>query len=71
VKECVERSAEETDRVHTWLKSAQAKEPFAGTEKNFSGAGTMAKMLAKEQAAALSAEKNALHKSNSNWQRFP
>jgi hypothetical protein len=45
--------------------------PFAGTERSFSGAGTVAKTLAKEQAAALSAEENALHKIKSQLAAFP
>ena len=58
VKERVERSAEEADRVQTWLKSAQAKEFVRQSpelKESFSSAATAAKTVAKEQAEALSA----------------
>ena len=71
VKERVERSAEETDCVQTWLKSAKAKELVRHSpelKESFSSATTAAKTLAKEQAEALSAEESALGRSSRNWQ---
>ena len=73
MKERVERSAEEADRVQTWLKSAQAKE-FARQspelKESFSSAATVAKTVAKEQAEALSAEESALGKIKSQLAVF-
>jgi hypothetical protein len=73
VKERVESSAEETDRVQTWLKRAQAKEFVRQSpelKESFSSAATAAKTLAKEQAAALSAEESALGKIKSQLTAF-
>ena len=73
VKERVERSAEEADRVQTWLKSEQAKE-FARQspelKESFSSAATAAKTVAKEQTEALSAEESALGKIKSQLAVF-
>lgn len=65
VKERVKSSAEEAERVQTWVKSAQAKELVRNSpelKESFSSAATAAKTLAKEQAEALSAEDGALGK---------
>ena len=73
LKERVARSAEETDRVQSWLKSDQAKEFLRRSpelKKVFSDAGTAAKRLAKEQAEALSAEESALGKIKSQLAAF-
>jgi hypothetical protein len=73
VKERVEGSVEDNDRVQTWLKSAQAKEIVRHSpelKEVFSGAGTEAKTLAKEQAEALSAEESALGKIKSQLAAF-
>jgi len=73
VKERVESSAEEADRVQTWLKSAQAKEFVRQSpelKESFSSAGTAAKTLVKEQAEALSAEESALGKIKSQLTAF-
>jgi hypothetical protein len=73
VKERVESSAEEAERVQTWLKSPQAKELVRRSpelKETFSGAATSAKTLAKEQAEALSAEENALGKIKSQLAAF-
>jgi maltose-binding protein MalE len=73
VKERVERSAEETDRLQTWLKSAQAKEFVRQSpelKESFSSAATAAKTLAKEQAEALSAQESALGKIKSQLAAF-
>jgi hypothetical protein len=73
VKERVERSAEEADRVQTWLKSAQAKEFVRHSpelKESFSNAATAAKTLAKEQAEALLAEESALGKIKSQLAAF-
>jgi hypothetical protein len=72
-KERVERSAEEADRVQTWLKSAQAKEFVRHSpelKESFSNAATAAKTLTKEQAEALSAEESALGKIKSQLAAF-
>jgi hypothetical protein len=55
------------------VKSAQAKELARHSpelKEAFSGAGTVAKTLAKEQAAALSAEESALGKIRSQLAAF-
>jgi len=73
VKERVERSAEEADRVQTWLKSAQAKEFVRQSpelKESFSCAATAAKTLAKEQAEAFPAEESALGKIKSQLTAF-
>ena len=73
VKERVERSAEEADRVQNWLKSAQAKEFVRQSpelKKSFSSAATAAKTVAKEQAEALTAEESALGKIKSQLAAF-
>jgi hypothetical protein len=73
VKERVETSAEETERVQTWLKGAQAKEFVRQSpelKESFSSAATAAKTLAKEQAEAFSAEDSALGKIKSQLTAF-
>ena len=73
VRERVERSAEETDRLQTWLKSVQAKEFIRHSlelKESFSSAATAAKTLTKEQAEALSAEESALGKIKSQLTTF-
>jgi hypothetical protein len=73
VKERVERTAEEADRVQTWLKSTQAKELVRQSpelKESFSSAATAAKTLAKEQAEALSTEESALGKIKSQLAAF-
>jgi hypothetical protein len=73
MKERVERSAEEADRVQTWLKSAQAKELVRHSpelKEVFCDAGSAAKTVAKEQAEALSAEESALGKIKSQLAAF-
>jgi uncharacterized protein (DUF2267 family) len=73
LKEHVARSAEETDRVQSWLKSEQAKEFVRHSpdlKEVFSGAGSAAKTLAKEQAVVLSAEDSALGKIKSQLAAF-
>jgi hypothetical protein len=73
VKERVAGSAEEADRVQTWLKSAQAKELVRNSpelKESFSSAATAAKTLAKEQAEALSVEESALGKIKSQLAAF-
>jgi maltose-binding protein MalE len=73
VKERVERSAEEADRVQTWLKSAQAKEFVRQSpelKESFSSAATAAKTLAKEQAEPFPAEERALGKIKSQLTAF-
>jgi hypothetical protein len=73
LKERVARPADETDRVQNWLKTEQSKEfvrQSPDLKEVFSDAGTAAKMLAKEQAAALSTEESALGEIKSNWQLF-
>ncbi len=62
-----------TDRVQSWLKSAQAKEFVRQSpelKEAFSSAATTAKTLAKEQAAALSAEESATGKIKSQLTAF-
>jgi hypothetical protein len=62
-----------TDRVQTWLKSAQAKEFVRQSpelKESFSSAATAAKTLAKKQAEALSAEESALGKIKSQLAAF-
>jgi len=73
LKERVANSAEETDRVQSWLKSEQAKvfvRHSPELKEVLSGAGTAAKTLAKEQATALSAEESALGKIKSQLATF-
>ena len=73
MKERVEHSAGETDRLQTWLKSTQAKELVRHSpelKEVVSGAGSVAKTLAKEQAEALSAEESALSKIKSQLAAF-
>ena len=73
MKERVERSAEETERLQTWLKSAEAKEFVRQSPElkdSFSSAATAAKTVAKEQAEALSAEESALGKIKSQLTAF-
>ena len=73
LKERVADSAEETDRVQSWLKSEQAKafvRQSPELKEVLSGAGTAAKTLTKEQATALSAEESALGKIKSQLAAF-
>jgi hypothetical protein len=59
--------------LQTWLKSAQAKEFVRHSpelKEVFSGAGSAAKTLAKEQAESLSAEESALGKIRSQLAAF-
>ena len=59
--------------MQTWLNSAQAKEFVRQSpelKESFSSAGTAAKTLAKEQAAALSDEESALGKIKSQLTAF-
>lgn len=73
VKERVETFAEETERVQTWLKSAQANELVRQSpelKECFSSAASAAKTVAKEQAAALSAEESTLGKIKSQLTAF-
>ena len=73
LKERIERSAEENERVATWLKSEQAKEFLRRSpelKEVFSSAAVAAKTLAKEQTAALSAEESALGKIKSQLAAF-
>ena len=73
LKERIARSAEETDRVQSWLKTDEAKEFLRRSpelKEVFSSAATAAKALAKEQASALSAEDSALGKVRSQLAAF-
>jgi hypothetical protein len=65
VKERVERSTEESERVTTWLKSEQAKEFLRRSpelKEVFSSAAVAAKTAPKELAAAVASEVKALDK---------
>ena len=65
LQERVARSAEESDRVATWLKSDQAKEFLRRSpqlKEVFSSAAAAAKTAPKEQAAAVASEVKALDK---------
>lgn len=65
VKERIQRSAEETERLQTWLKSAEAKEFVRQSPElkdSFSSAATAAKTLTKKQTEILSTEESALGK---------
>ena len=73
LQERTAHSAEENDRVQTWVKTDKAKEIVRGSpelKEIFSNAATTAKALAKEQAAALSAENSALGKIKSQLAAF-
>jgi hypothetical protein len=73
VKERVESSVEETERLQTWLKSAEAKEFVRQSpelKESFSSAATATKTLAKKQAAVLSTEESALGKIKSQLAAF-
>jgi hypothetical protein len=73
LKERVANSAEETDRVQSWLKSEQAKDFVRHSpelKEALSGAGTAAKTLAKEQNAALAEQMKALEKVQSQLAAF-
>ena len=73
LKERTARSAEEADRVQSWIKSAEAKEfvrHSPGLKEVVSGAGAAAKTLAREQGTALSAAESALGKINSQLAAF-
>jgi len=73
VKERVVRSAQENERLQTWLKSAEAKEVVRQSpelKETFSSAATAAKTLAKKQGEALSIEENALGKIKSQLTAF-
>ena len=63
IKEQAARSAAESDRVQTWLKSDQAKELVKQSpelKEVFSGAASAAKTVPKERSAAIAAEGKAL-----------
>ena len=73
VKERVESSVEETERLQTWLKSVEAKEFVRQSpelKESFSSAATATKTLAKKQAAVLSTEESALGKIKSQLAAF-
>ena len=73
VRERVQRSAEESERLQTWLKSAEAKEFVRQSPElkgSFSSAATAAKTVAKKQAEALSTEESALGKIKSQLAAF-
>ena len=73
LKERIARSAEETDRVQSWLKTDEAKEFLRRSpelKEVFSSATTAAKTLAKDEASALSAEDSALGKVRSQLAAF-
>jgi hypothetical protein len=73
LKERVANSAEETDRVQSWLKTKEAKGFLRRSpelKEAFSGAATAAKTLAKEQNAALAAQMKALKKVQSQLATF-
>ena len=64
---------EETDRVQHWLKTEQSKEfvrQSPDLKEVFSDAGTAAKMLAKDQTAALETEESALGEIKSQLAAF-
>jgi hypothetical protein len=65
LKERTERSAEETERVATWLKSAQAKaflQKDPKLKEVFARASAAAEALPKEQDKAIAAREKALDK---------
>jgi hypothetical protein len=73
LKERVAVSADETDRVQSWLKTGGAKEFLRRSpelKEAFSSAATAAKTLAKEQNAALAAQMKALEKVQSQLATF-
>src|ERR1043166_2156458 len=73
LKERVADSAEETERVQSWLKSEQAKDLARHSPELkgvLSDAGTAAKTLAKEQNAALAEQMKALEKVQSQLATF-
>ena len=73
LKERIARSAEETDRVKSWLETDKAKEFLRRSpdlKQVFSGAATAVKTLAKEQASVLSTEDSALGKVRSQLAAF-
>lgn len=73
VKERVKSSAEETVRLQTWLKSAEAKEFIRQSpqlKESFSNAANATKTLAKKQAEILSNEESALGKIKSQLVAF-
>jgi len=73
VKERVQSAAEETERLQTWLKSAEAKEFVRQSpelKESFASAATAAKTLTKKQAEALSTEESALGKIKSQLTAF-
>jgi hypothetical protein len=73
LKERVESSAEETQRLQTWLKSAEAKEFVRQSpelKESFTSAATAAKTLTKKQAEALATEESALGKIKSQLTAF-
>jgi len=72
-KERIARSTEENDRLQSWLKSDKAKAFLRRSpelKEVFAGAAGATKTLAKEQAAALSAEDSALGKIKSQLAAF-
>jgi translation initiation factor 2B subunit (eIF-2B alpha/beta/delta family) len=73
LQERTARSAEENDRVQTWLKSNRAKEFLRrapALEKQFASAAAAAKSLPKEQAAAVAKEDKALQKVQAGLAKF-
>ena len=73
LKERIARSAEETDRVQSWLKTDEAKElshRSPDLKQVFASAATAAKTLAKDEASALSAEDSGLAKVRSQLAAF-
>jgi hypothetical protein len=73
LKEQVARSAEETERVQRWLKSAEAKEfvrRSPALEEMFAKAASESKALPKDRGAALSAEDKSLNKVLAHLQSF-
>jgi hypothetical protein len=63
IKEQATRSAAESDRAQTWLKSEQAKELVKQSpelKEVFSGAASAVKTIPKERSAAIAAEGKAL-----------
>jgi hypothetical protein len=73
LKERIEHSAEESDRVAIWLKSEQAKEFLHRSpelKEVFSSAAAAAKIAPKEQAAAVASEVKALDQVQAQLAKF-
>ena len=73
LKERTAQSAEQSERVQTWVKSEQAREFLRQSPKLkelFSAAAAAAKALPKEQNAALAAQTKALEKVQSQLASF-